>query len=248
MSDKPKKLKGFAKHQNKYADQVEAFNLAESSSISECGIVDYEQREATDVFFGGCCCLFSIVWVAIVVFFVSKGNLDNAIAIYESNDKQCATGNYFFITDVSSSELQTILNSGYCVSECPAKGKALACTDKTGKCPSATTAAYDSEPWAIISTICFPTNTDYLNNNPAFAELSKDLKKFSSGFLKYSPILVASFAFATLLNLLYIKLMSAHPITLAKVSVVFVILFLVLNIAIAAYIPHSSVTDSVAAS
>jgi len=70
-------------------------------------------------------------------------------------------------------------------------------------------------------------------------------KKIGTSFAKFSPILIASFAFATILNLLYIKLMSAHPMILAKVSVWLVIILMLTNIVVAAALPFTSAFDNI---
>jgi len=233
---KPRK-KGFARHQEKYAEQVTAFSLTENSGITECGIVDAEQREYKDVFFGGCYCLFSIIWLVIIAVFLFKGDLSNSVDFFSSDNKPCGTVNsFFFITDLNSTSLNTILNSGVCVKECPKKGAVTVCTPTTAisDCPTST---YDSGSWDVIKEVCFPTSSEFLKDHQTFAQLSK---KLGSSFAKYSPILIASFAFATILNLLYIKFMSAHPICLAKLSMYLVIGFCLANIVVAAALPFTS--------
>jgi len=62
--------------------------------------------------------------------------------------------------------------------------------------------------------------------------------------LKYSPILVGVFFVAAILNMLYIKLMSAHPNILSKGSVLLVILLQLVGVAAMFYVATRPGTET----
>lgn len=77
--------------------------------------------------------------------FTSKGI---SFTAPKANGGNC-TGDFshFYITNDAATNITTALNSGYCVSSCPAKGKALGCPTTVTGCP--TSAPYASEPFKL---------------------------------------------------------------------------------------------------
>lgn len=221
-------MRGFNKNAVKHASAVEEFSLTDKSAIQGCAIVDYEAREPTDICFGACYVLFCIAFLGIAIFGLVKGQFDGAYTIKDGLAGQKCSGTYslLFIQDYTST-LDAAWESSVCVSTCPANGDVPAYDTKNTAYVAVASevkkATYASKNLGSALKVCFPSDTTQAAKG-AFESLKNAV---NPKFLKYSPILIGVFFVAAAFNMMYIKLMSAHPNCLSKTSVILVIVFFI---------------------